>query len=89
MEIGCIKQIFQYRYAHFPLQEPSADRELRSEVEQLRHEISTVRESLSTQIGLFADERQRWETEKAKVRIRQGQLMSWKYHAKLIVLLLL
>jgi predicted nuclease with TOPRIM domain len=44
--------------------EPSNDRELRSEVEDLRGEISSLREQLNQQINIFADERRRWQNEK-------------------------
>lgn len=45
----------------------NADRDLRAEVEQLRGEISTLRDTLTEQIGLFTDERRRWELERNKV----------------------
>uniref|UniRef100_A0A0M3KEA8 Uncharacterized protein n=1 Tax=Anisakis simplex TaxID=6269 RepID=A0A0M3KEA8_ANISI len=41
--------------------------ELRLEVEQLRGEISTLRETLNEQIGMFGDERRRWEMERNKM----------------------
>lgn len=47
----------------------SSERELRSEVEELRDEVSTLRDTLNEQIGLFADERKRWEEERIKVFI--------------------
>ncbi|KHN83863.1 hypothetical protein Tcan_18551 [Toxocara canis] len=43
------------------------DRDLRVEVEQLRSEISTLRDMLNEQIGLFSDERKRWEIERNKM----------------------
>lgn len=51
------------------VQESSSERELRSEVEELRDEVSTLRDTLNEQIGLFADERKRWEEERIKVLI--------------------
>ncbi|VDO27573.1 unnamed protein product [Onchocerca flexuosa] len=47
--------------------ELSSERELRDEVEELRDEVSTLRETLNEQIGLFADERKRWEEERIKI----------------------
>ena len=47
---------------HF--QDPSADRELRSEVEDLRSEIGSLRDQLNQQIQFFTQERRRWETER-------------------------
>uniref|UniRef100_A0A914EE96 Uncharacterized protein n=1 Tax=Acrobeloides nanus TaxID=290746 RepID=A0A914EE96_9BILA len=45
----------------------SIDRELRSEVEDLRSEISTLRDQLNNQIQFFAEERRRWENERANI----------------------
>ncbi|KAL3990486.1 Fez1 family protein [Acanthocheilonema viteae] len=47
--------------------ESSSERELRTEVEELRDEVSTLRDTLNEQIGLFADERKRWEEERIKI----------------------
>ncbi|KAI6221405.1 hypothetical protein M3Y99_01547800 [Aphelenchoides fujianensis] len=40
--------------------EPSADRELRSEVEGLRGEICSLRDQLNQQVQMFSEERRRW-----------------------------
>uniref|UniRef100_A0A5S6PLI5 Bm3820 n=2 Tax=Brugia malayi TaxID=6279 RepID=A0A5S6PLI5_BRUMA len=47
--------------------ESSSERELRNEVDELRGEVSTLRDTLNEQIGLFADERKRWEEERIKI----------------------
>uniref|UniRef100_A0A0R3RG05 Leucine-rich repeat-containing protein DDB_G0290503 n=1 Tax=Elaeophora elaphi TaxID=1147741 RepID=A0A0R3RG05_9BILA len=47
--------------------ESSSERELRSEVEELKDEVSTLRDTLNEQIGLFADERKRWQEERIKI----------------------
>ncbi|VDK81994.1 unnamed protein product [Litomosoides sigmodontis] len=46
--------------------ESSSERELRSEVEELKNEVSTLRDKLNEQIGLFTNERKRWEEERVK-----------------------
>ncbi|VDM97323.1 unnamed protein product, partial [Thelazia callipaeda] len=47
--------------------ESPSDRELRNEVEGLREEVSTLRDTLNEQINLFTDERKRWEEERIKI----------------------
>uniref|UniRef100_A0A183D1F2 Striatin domain-containing protein n=1 Tax=Gongylonema pulchrum TaxID=637853 RepID=A0A183D1F2_9BILA len=45
---------------------------LRSEVDELRNEVSTLRDTLNEQIVLFADERKRWEEERVKILKSNG-----------------
>ncbi|KAI6232239.1 hypothetical protein M3Y95_00465500 [Aphelenchoides besseyi] len=44
--------------------EPSADRELRSELDELKSEIGALRNQLHQQVQIFAEERRRWETDR-------------------------
>uniref|UniRef100_A0A914XHC5 Uncharacterized protein n=1 Tax=Plectus sambesii TaxID=2011161 RepID=A0A914XHC5_9BILA len=55
---------------------PSPAVELRSEVDALRGEVLSLKDTLTNQIGLFNDERKRWDEEKNKVLQHQKLLQS-------------